>query len=114
MRISDWSSDVCSSDLCPDGSTPPADKVMHAGLSIDGTEVDLSDGMCSGKPDFKGFQMTLVCADDAQARRRFDALADGGQVQVPIGETFFASSFGMLADRFGVGWMVMVRKAMAG
>src|SRR3546814_17315258 len=87
---------------------------MHACLSIDGTEVDLSDGMCSGKPDFKGFQMTLVCADDAQARRRFYALADGGQVQVPIGETFFASSFGMLADRFGVGWMVMVPKALAG
>ena len=99
---------------CPDGSTPPADKVMHADLRIDGTEVSLSDGMCSGKPDFKGFQMTLVCADDAQARRRFDALADGGQVQVPIGETFFASSFGMLADRLGVGWMVMVPKAMGG
>src|SRR3546814_9952251 len=51
---------------CPGGNTPPADKVMHAGLRIDGTEVDLSDGMCSGKPDFKGFQMTLVCAADAQ------------------------------------------------
>ena len=99
---------------CPDGSTPPADKVMHADLRIDGTEVSLSDGMCSGKPEFKGFQMTLVCADDAQARRRFDALADGGQVHVPIAESFFATSFGMLVDRFGVGWMVMVPKAMGG
>jgi len=99
---------------CPDGSTPPPDKVMHASLRIDGTELGLSDGMCSGKPDFRGFSMTLVCSDDAEAKRRFDALADGGQVNVPIAESFFASSFGMLVDRFGVGWMVMVPKAMKG
>jgi PhnB protein len=70
--------------------------------------------MCSGKPDFKGFQMTLVCVDDAQAKRRFDALADGGKVNVPLGESFFATAFGMLVDRFGVGWMVMVPNAPAG
>jgi len=99
---------------CPGGNTPPADKVMHAGLRIGGSEIGLSDGMCSGKPEFKGFQMTLVCADDADAKRRFDALADGGQVDLPIAESFFASSFGMLADRFGVSWMVMVPKALAG
>src|SRR3546814_18176995 len=80
---------------CPDGSTPPADTVMHAGLSIDGTEVDLSDGMSSGKPDFKGYQMTLVCADDAQARRRSDASADGGRVPVPSGQYFLAACLGM-------------------
>ncbi len=99
---------------CPGGFTPPADKVMHASLRISGTEVGLSDGMCSGKPEFKGFQMTLVCADDAEAKRRFEALAEGGQVDLPIAESFFASSFGMLADRFGVAWMVMVPKASAG
>lgn len=98
----------------PDGSTPPADKVMHAGLRIGDTEVDLSDGFCSGKPEFKGFSLTLVCADDAEAGRRFEALADGGQVNVPLSESFFASSFGMLVDRFGVHWMVMVPKPMAG
>ena len=98
---------------CPDGSTPPPDKVMHAGLRIGGTELGLSDGMCSGKPEFKGFSMTLVCADDAEARRRFDALADVGRVDVPLAESFFATAFGMLADRFGVQWMVMVPKAMA-
>jgi PhnB protein len=99
---------------CPDGSVPPPDKVMHAGLRIGGSEIGLSDGMCSGKPEFKGFSMTLVCADDAEAKRRFDALADGGKVVVPLAPSFFASSFGMLADRFGVDWMVMVPKAMAG
>ncbi|HVI57918.1 MAG TPA: VOC family protein [Luteimonas sp.] len=99
---------------CPDGSTPPADKVMHAGLRIGGSEIGLSDGFCSGKPEFKGFSMTLVCADDAEARRRFDALAEGGQVSMPLAESFFASSFGMLADRFGVHWMVMVPKPMGG
>ncbi len=99
---------------CPGGTKPPADKVMHAGLRIGGTELGLSDGMCSGKPDFKGFSMTLVCDDDAEAKRRFDALAEGGQVDVALAESFFASSFGMLVDRFGVGWMVMVPKAPAG
>lgn len=99
---------------CPGGTKLPADKVMHAGLRIGDTEVGLSDGMCSGKPEFRGFSLTLVCADDAEAQRRFDALADGGQVDMPLEESFFASSFGMLVDRFGVGWMVMVPKAMGG
>lgn len=99
---------------CPGGYTPPADKVMHASLRIHGTEIGLSDGMCSGKPEFKGFQMTLVCADNASAQHRFDALGEGGEVVVPLGESFFATAFGMLADRFGVHWMVMVPKAPAG
>lgn len=99
---------------CPDGSTPPADKVMHAGLRIAGSELGLSDGLCSGKPDFKGFSMTLVYDDEAEAKRRFEALADGGRVNVPIAESFFATSFGMLVDRFGVDWMVMVPKSPAG
>ncbi|MCJ0826559.1 VOC family protein [Luteimonas sp. 50] len=98
---------------CPDGSTPPGDKVMHAGLRIGDSEMGLSDGMCSGKPEFKGFSMTLVCADDAEARRRFDALAEGGRVNMPLSESFFATAFGMLVDRFGVDWMVMVPKVPA-
>ena len=57
--------------------------------------------------------MTLVCADDAEATRRFEALADGGRVTVPLGESFFATAFGMLVDRFGLEWMVMVPKAPA-
>ena len=53
----------------------------------------------------------LAAADDADARRRFEALADGGQVQMPLAKTFFASSFGVVADRFGVSWMIVTEKA---
>ena len=66
-----------------------------------------SDGNCTGKPSFQGFALTLNAANEADAKQRFDALAEGGQVQMPLNETFFARSFGMVADRFGVNWMVM-------
>jgi PhnB protein len=91
---------------CP-GGTPPADKVMHACLQIGQTQVMASDGFAAGRPEFKGVSLSIAAADDAQARRLFDALAEGGQVQQPLGPSFFASSFGMVADRFGVSWMVV-------
>jgi PhnB protein len=93
---------------CPDGSTPPADKVMHACLQAGATQLLLSDGSSAGNPEFKGFSLALTAADDVEARRFFDGLADGGKVNLPLTATFFATSFGMLADRFGVEWMVMV------
>ena len=67
-----------------------------------------SDGNCAGKPNFQGFSLSLTVKDEAEAGRIFAALADGGQVQMPLGKTFFSPSFGMVADRFGVGWMVYV------
>ena len=97
---------------CPDGSTPPADKVMHACLQIGDTQVFLSDGFSAGKPEFKGFSLSLSAADEAEAKRLFDALAEGGQVQQPLMATFFSPSFGMVADRFGMSWMVLVPQAM--
>ncbi|MEO6103343.1 MAG: VOC family protein [Pseudoxanthomonas sp.] len=97
---------------CPDGSTPPADKVMHACLQVGDTQLLLSDGFSGGKPEFKGFSLSLTAADDAEARHLFDALAEGGQVQQPLQATFFSSSFGMVADRFGVGWIVTVPQAI--
>jgi PhnB protein len=93
---------------CPDGTQPPADKVMHACLQIGSTQVLVSDGFSGGHPEFKGFALALSADDDAAAKRLFDALAAGGQVQQPLMPTFFASSFGMLVDRFGVAWMVLV------
>ncbi|MBQ4853904.1 VOC family protein [Rhodanobacter sp. B2A1Ga4] len=99
---------------CPDGTQPPADKVMHACLQIGASQVLVSDGFCGGQPKFDGFSLALTADDDVAARRLFDALADGGQVQQPLMSTFFASSFGMLADRFGVAWMVLVPSAPAG
>jgi PhnB protein len=88
---------------------PPnsGDKVMHACVRIGDTQIMASDGNCSGKAGFQGFALTLNAANPAEAEKRFNALADGGQVQMPLSETFFAKSFGMVADRFGVGWMVI-------
>lgn len=93
------------------GPMPPgsSDKVMHAALRIGETTLMLSDGMCGGQPKFEGMSLSLTVADDAEAARVFAALADGGQVQVPLAPSFFASSFGMLADRFGVNWMVVAQ-----
>jgi len=92
------------------GMVPPGseNKVMHASLRIGDTTVMASDGECHGKPHFDGFSLTVSAADEAEAKRLFAALADGGQVRMPLTKTFFSPSFGMLADRFGVGWMVIV------
>ncbi len=94
-----------------EGCAPPAgseNKVMHASLRIGDAMVLMSDGQCQGKPQFQGFSLSLTAPDDASAKRLFNALSDNGQVVVPLDETFFASSFGMVADRFGVTWMVYV------
>lgn len=92
----------------PDGRMPPPDKVMHACLQIGQTQLLVSDGFCGGKQDFRGFSLSLSADDDAQARRLFDVLAEGGQIGQPLAATFFASSFGMVNDRFGVSWIVLV------
>jgi PhnB protein len=92
----------------PKYNPPNSDeKVMHCNFRIGDTQVMASDGNCTGKTGFQGFALTLNAANSAEARQRFNALAEGGQVQMPLGETFFARSFGMVADRFGVSWMVM-------
>jgi PhnB protein len=85
-------------------------KVMHASFRIGETTVMASDGRCLGKPSFQGFALSLTVADDAEAERMFAALGDGGQVQMPLTKTFFSSRFGMVADRFGVSWMVLVKQ----
>jgi PhnB protein len=97
----------------PPGTMPPGseNKVMHASLVIGDTRVMASDGKCAGKPVFEGFSLALSVPDAAEAERVFGALAEGGQVRMPLGKTFFSPSFGMLADRFGVGWMVMAAAA---
>jgi PhnB protein len=84
------------------------EKVMHASLRIGDTRVMASDGMAQGKPEFKGFSLSLDAKDKAEAERLFGALSAGGQVHQPLVETFFSPSFGMVADKFGVGWMVLV------
>jgi PhnB protein len=96
---------------CPDpGMAPPnsAEKVMHMALRIGGSTVLGSDGQCGGQANFQGFALSLTVANEAEADRLFAALGDGGQVQMPLAKTFFSPRFGMVADRFGVSWMVYV------
>ena len=94
----------------PAGATAPGvdDKIMHAALRIGDATVMASDGRMQGKPAFQGFSLSLDLKNKEEAERRFKALAEGGQVQMPLGKTFFATVFGMVADRFGVPWMVIV------
>ncbi|HXZ53710.1 MAG TPA: VOC family protein [Burkholderiales bacterium] len=92
---------------CPDGSTPPSDKVMHASALVGGTMLMASDGFCTGKPNFAGFALSYDAKDEADAKKRFDALSAGGKVTAPLSETFFARAFGMVTDKFGVHWMII-------
>src|SRR6058998_1696709 len=89
---------------------PPGaeDKVMHMSFRIGDTTVLASDGRCLGQPSFQGFALALTVPSDSEAERLFASLAEGGQVQMPLAQTFFSSRFGMVADRFGVGWMIHV------
>jgi PhnB protein len=84
------------------------DKIMHAALNIGDGVVLMSDGMCTGQHAIEGFSLSFTVKDEAEATRTFNALADGGQVRMPLGKTFFSPSFGAVADKFGVGWLVHV------
>jgi PhnB protein len=85
-----------------------ADKVMHSQFQIGDTTVMASDGRSSGQPNFHGIMLSISANSEADADKLFAGLADGGQVQMPMGKTFFSPRFGMVADKFGVGWMVLV------
>ena len=100
-----------SPDPPPPGMVAPGsdNKIMHASFRIGETTVMASDGDCAGRPPtFDGFSLSLAVPNEAEADRVFAALADGGQVRMPLGKTFWSPRFGMLADRFGVGWMINV------
>jgi PhnB protein len=93
-----------------EGYTPAAgteNRVMHACVTINGAPVMMSDGCEGGKAEFKGFALSLDANNAADGERMFKALSDGGKVQQPLIETFFAERFGMVADKFGIGWMVV-------
>jgi PhnB protein len=95
----------------PDDACKPApgteDKVMHASFRIGDSTVLASDGHCTGQPSFQGFSLSLTAATEAEAEQQFNALASG-EVQMPLGKTFYSPSFGMVADKFGVSWMIYV------
>ncbi len=92
------------------GTFPPGieNKVMHAAFRIGETTVMASDCYCTGTTTFQGFSLSLAARDEAEANRLFAALSDGGEVKMPLAKTFFSPRFGMVSDRFGVSWMVLV------
>jgi len=83
-------------------------KVMHASFRIAGSTIMASDGGCKGAQSFQGFSLSFTVPTEAEADRIFGLLADGGQVQMPLMKTFFSARFGMVADRFGMSWMIYV------
>ena len=95
----------------PPGQAPPGseDRVMHASLFVDGRRLMASDAM-AGQPyeRMQGFSLSLTYPSVDEGRRIFDALAEGGKVVMPFGETFWTKGFGMVVDRFGTPWMVNV------
>jgi PhnB protein len=101
------------SPVPPPPGLPPGseNKIMHAQARIGQTVLMLGDGRCSGKPaGFQGFGLSLSLANETEVDKAFKALADGGQVQMPLEKTFFSPRFGMVIDRFGVMWMVLVQQ----
>lgn len=84
-----------------------ADKVLHSSFRIGDLEVLASDGMCSGQTGFQGISLALTVPGVSEAERLFNALGDGGQVQMPLTKAFFSPAFGIVADRFGVSWMLV-------
>ena len=90
--------------MMPPGSD---NKVLHSCFRIGSTRVTASDGYCQGSPNFEGFSLSIMTPDTAEADRLFKALGKGGEVKMPLAETFFSPRFGMVADRFGVSWMVV-------
>ncbi|QJP14021.1 VOC family protein [Starkeya sp. ORNL1] len=93
----------------PPGMVPEnwGDKVMHSSFKIGDAEVMASDGCQSDAEGFKGISLALSVKSPDEAERVFNALAEGGEVTMPLAKTFFSSNFGTLADRFGVSWMVV-------
>ena len=91
---------------CAPNGNPEA--IMHSSFRLGGQQIMASDGNSMGKPEFKGFALSLAVKTEAEADRLFGALSEGGRIEMPLGKTFFSPKFGMLADKFGVGWMVLV------
>jgi len=92
------------------GMLPPGseNKVMHVSFRVGDTTVMASDGFCKGQTDFQGFSLSLTVTHETDADRIFALLADGGQVQMPLGKAFWSPRFGMVTDRYDVGWMITV------
>jgi len=107
MRFKDTPESPDPSGGCG-GAMPAGDKVMHADFRIGTSTLMASDGNCGGKQSFQGISLSYSAATEAEADKAFAALAEGGEIQMPMMKTFFSPRFGMVADKFGVSWMVIV------
>ena len=103
MRYSD------SPEAIPPGMLAPGfeDKIMHATFTIAGNTLMASDSS-EENTNFNGFKLSLTLPTQAETERVFNLLAEGGCIEMPLAKTFWSPSFGMLTDRFGLGWMVSV------
>jgi PhnB protein len=99
-----------SPEPAPPGRVPPGseNKIMHTSFRIGETTVMASDDCTNQTTNFQGFSLALSVPNETEADRVFGALAEGGQVQMPLSKTFWSPRFGMVKDRFGVHWMVSV------
>jgi PhnB protein len=91
--------------MCPPGAD---NKVMHSSFRVGNNQLMASDCRCEGQPNFQGFSLSVTVSNPTEADRLFAALEKGGQVQMPLGKTFFSPRFGVVADRFGLSWMIYV------
>jgi PhnB protein len=105
-RLMRWKDSPDKSMCSPDNG----EKVMHAQFKIGDTTIMGSDGRNTGNPKFDGFALAINAKDEAEVDKLFNALAAGGKVTMPLAKTFFSPRFGMLADKFGVNWMLLVAK----
>ncbi len=92
------------------GMVPPGfeNKIMHVSFRVGETTLMASDGCEAGNTKFEGFSLSLAVHDEASATRAFNALAQGGKIKMPLMKTFWSPMFGMLEDKFGIGWMVSI------
>lgn len=113
MRYKENPEPQSTGDGCgPNAANISPESIMHAGFKIGETELMASDGMCSGKAEFKGITLSLNPTSEAEAKKMFAALSEGGTVNMPLSKTFFSPLFGMVADKFGVSWMVNLTTEM--
>jgi PhnB protein len=105
MRFKDNPEAAKNPESCAPGAE---DKIMHSCFKLGDQRVMASDGHAKGQPEFKGFCLSLAVKTEAEADKLFGALGDGGKVEMPLTKTFFSPKFGMVQDKFGVGWMVLV------
>ncbi|PYL36682.1 MAG: VOC family protein, partial [Verrucomicrobia bacterium] len=94
----------------PPGTVPPGfeNKIMHASFRVGQTTVMASDGCSADKASFQGFSLSLSVPGEKEADRVFAGLSEGGEVKMPLTKTLWSPRFGMVQDRFGIGWMISV------